>query len=996
MKISIGKLTLKTKSLFFCTAALCLMSGRLWAGGEVDNSFHPPSFDEPIFAVAVDSHTNIWVGGGFATVGGETHNSLVLLNPDGSLNPDYTFNFDTVAFGYVVSLAVDDQDDVYVGYRSYGGGAGVARFNAPAVAGNPWQYDEYYSTNISTKINAVNSIALGTNRDLFVAGGVTSGGTSYPLGHFDSAGNLDYVRNFPTLGTAFTIYQVTYRAAGAASINGGVFDWPESLLLAGTFGAAEAFSDGSVGPVYAPLNGQLFSCAAERDNFDELSCPSPYGEMLGGGWLEPYQGEGTGFNYGSMSGMILERLGASESTNYFPPISKAQNYPADNGSFISRIIAMPDGDMLVAGQFSSIRGHGVGNFAHLLPDGSVDPNFLNQSSSVYGVLDMARQPDGKYLLAGAGEYTGPNGGAIERRNALPASGVSFNSQPQPASQTVYEGDSASFSADASSWPGLSAQWIHAGTNLTDQTSTSLYLNNVTTNDSGQYALSVQNDAFCPASAVSSDATLTVLPAPPAPPNDLFANAILLDGFSVTGSGTLRSATLDSGETDHDGFYDGHSVWWTWTAPFTGQAYVDVSHCDFPAIIGIFTGNDASDLTVVTNNYDFPLYCECSDMLTNFNFNVIAGTTYRIAIGGAPNAGSLGNILFSIGQYSASWTQNTSATSDELHGVTVGGHRIVAVGNNNAIVTSTDGTNWSTGTVSAASSELVGATYANGMFVTTGDGGTILTSGDGTNWTQQASGVSDGLWGVTFGNGTFVAAGDNGTIVSSLDGVNWTEQTNSAADWFNSVTFNHGQFVAVGGYGEFCTSPDGTNWTHQASPVGDYLYGVTSGKGQFVAVGDNADVVTSPDGTNWTWQDSGAGYVTLYGVAFGNGHFVAVGNNGTLLLSTDGTNWISDATGVNDTLEAVSYYENGSFVIVGDNGIILFNQPPRLSVLPLTSNHTLQFNLNGLNGSTTIIEATPTLSPAAWQPIATNVINHGVVTFTDVMTSHAFYYRARIQ
>ncbi|MGH7981439.1 MAG: hypothetical protein ACREE6_18835, partial [Limisphaerales bacterium] len=84
------------------------------------------------------------------------------------------------------------------------------------------------------------------------------------------------------------------------------------------------------------------------------------------------------------------------------------------------------------------------------------------------------------------------------------------------------------------------------------------------------------------------------------------------------------------------------------------------------------------------------------------------------------------------------------------------------------------------------------------------------------------------------------------------------------------------------------------------------------------------------------------------------------------------------------------------VVVGDEGLILFNQPPRFGQLTLLPGQTLQFSLNGLNGSTAVIEATPTLSPADWKPIATNVINNGVVIFTDHLTSGSLFYRARVQ
>ncbi|MGH7979615.1 MAG: hypothetical protein ACREE6_09585, partial [Limisphaerales bacterium] len=100
-------------------------------------------------------------------------------------------------------------------------------------------------------------------------------------------------------------------------------------------------------------------------------------------------------------------------------------------------------------------------------------------------------------------------GTVERRELLPTNHVNFVSQPQADRQTVYEGDSADLYAQVSSWPGLLAQWSKDGNDLAGQTNTSLYLDSATPDDSGQYSLFVQNKAFCPASALSSNVTLTV-------------------------------------------------------------------------------------------------------------------------------------------------------------------------------------------------------------------------------------------------------------------------------------------------------------------------------------------------------------------------------------------------------------------------------------------------------------------------------------------------------
>jgi len=82
---------------------------------------------------------------------------------------------------------------------------------------------------------------------------------------------------------------------------------------------------------------------------------------------------------------------------------------------------------------------------------------------------------------------------------------------QPVSKTVYAGSTVTFTANATGDGPLGFQWRFNGTNLSNQTTASLTLANVQIARSGSYSLAVNNPA---GSALSSNALLTVLPAPP--------------------------------------------------------------------------------------------------------------------------------------------------------------------------------------------------------------------------------------------------------------------------------------------------------------------------------------------------------------------------------------------------------------------------------------------------------------------------------------------------
>jgi len=77
--------------------------------------------------------------------------------------------------------------------------------------------------------------------------------------------------------------------------------------------------------------------------------------------------------------------------------------------------------------------------------------------------------------------------------------------PVPPSGTVYEGGNLSFDVVAAGNPTLLYQWTKNTTPIPGQTGTSLALNNVTTGDSGTYAIVVTNiTARSPARSRDSD------------------------------------------------------------------------------------------------------------------------------------------------------------------------------------------------------------------------------------------------------------------------------------------------------------------------------------------------------------------------------------------------------------------------------------------------------------------------------------------------------------
>lgn len=245
----------------------------------------------------------------------------------------------------------------------------------------------------------------------------------------------------------------------------------------------------------------------------------------------------------------------------------------------------------------------------------------------------------------------------------------------------------------------------------------------------------------------------------------------------------------------------------------------------------------------------------------------------------------------------------------LYSVTYGNGIFVAVGSD--ILTSTDGITWTVVTTS----NLNEVNYLNGIFVAVGQNGNIMTSSDGITWTPRTSGVNDNLNSITYGEGLFVITGDS-KILKSLDGIIWNQQDFSTGA--KKIKFINGMFKAVGTGGTIVTSLDGTNWTQEYQNkyfpynIQDMIY--CEELDLFVAIGTSGSILTSTDGISWTPRTSGTSN-HLYSIVYAEEKelFIVVGDRGTILTSTDGISWTPRTSGATKRITCV-IYGGGLFVI----------------------------------------------------------------------------------
>ena len=287
-----------------------------------------------------------------------------------------------------------------------------------------------------------------------------------------------------------------------------------------------------------------------------------------------------------------------------------------------------------------------------------------------------------------------------------------------------------------------------------------------------------------------------------------------------------------------------------------------------------------------------------------------------------------------------------APPPDINSVAFGAGRYVAVGDEGAIFSSSDGLTWSKKD-SKTTRNLWSVIYGNNLFVAVGDGKIIRTSSNGEEWAvRRYVGEGEVLLSADYAGGQFVIVGGRGirdtngrltgtrgVIVTSVNGITWNERSLPGTEpLLRSIAYAGGKFVAAGNGETIVTSTDGITWsrTHSASSssTANYLTEVIPAAGGFVAVGLNGVVITSTDGTSWTRRIGAPNNREgkpkhLFNAAYKpGGNYAAVGNEGAVIYSSNGTSWIS-VPGIVEYFNDV-IYADGKFVAVGAFQAILIS------------------------------------------------------------------------
>ena len=159
-----------------------------------------------------------------------------------------------------------------------------------------------------------------------------------------------------------------------------------------------------------------------------------------------------------------------------------------------------------------------------------------------------------------------------------------------------------------------------------------------------YQILVQGQGSQPAAMQSGQ---TILAINTDPDNDSLSSPTALSGSSTSIFDANVNATLQAGEPGILGNPGGHSLWYSWTAPFSGSAQVSGYSLDFDPEVASYTGSSFSNLSLVTSaastgntgTTTAVSQCLCS-------FTATAGTTYLICVDGK-TANDIGEFTLAI-------------------------------------------------------------------------------------------------------------------------------------------------------------------------------------------------------------------------------------------------------------------------------------------------------------------------------------------------------------
>jgi subtilisin family serine protease/outer membrane protein assembly factor BamB len=514
--------------------------------------------------------------------------------------------------------------------------------------------------------------------------------------------------------------------------------------------------------------------------------------------------------------------------------------------------------------------------------------------------------------------------------------------------------------------------------------------------------------------------LTALRIVAPPSNDNFANAQVEPGNPGTGTFSDRGVTLygtaEAGEPNPTGVGGGHSVWYKWTAPATGQYQLAAYSSTLDMVAAVYSGSTLPGLTLLgANNNESGLN---TDSLVTFSAS--AGLTYFFQIDNVGATG--GNFTVMVNNSSWQFATGNAITSTPA----VGSDGTLYVGSNDGSVyaVNPDGSpRWSyptSGYIDNASpalasdgSVIVGSSDGY-LYALNGSTGalawrfqasspistTAAIGGDGTLYFHDDLNLyaltSAGTlkWQVAVNGHTYSSPviGPSGTlyvgtpagllIIDGTGSTTATLATSSPIDATPAIDADGTVYVATVGGDAYAIHPDGSQKWHSPLVTGE---GFTSSP-----VINPAGAVCIASGSGQLYELSPADGSTLNTLSLPSTNTLtapAAAGDGTLFIAADDYNVysIDPASGVATLVGSTAYYVFGSSTLA--NGYLYFGALDsklyafKVGKFPAVTPWPMAHQNPGLTGlasgaKVTVFSNSPPQTVRAGSPLTLNVMATG--------------------
>jgi len=350
------------------------------SGGSQDSHFSTGSgFNGSVNTAVVQPDGKLILGGNFTQYNGTSANRIIRLNSDGTI--DSSFNSGTGFSNQVNQIVLQPDGKILVGgvFVIYNGSTSnrIIRLNSDG------SIDSTFTTGAGFN-GTVEAIALDEFGQILVGGNFTSfvGQTRNRLVRLNSNGSLDTTLNIGT-GFSLAVKSIVSQPDGQIIVGGNFTTYkgiPQTRLIRINYlGVKDTTFNVGTG-----FNGQIYSMAQQSD-----------GKIIAVGIFTSYNGT-------QVNGIVrLDSTGAIDSGFVYGTGFDYRGTSVESSDDrIRKVKILSNGQIMIAGGFTSYNGNLANSLIRLNSDGSYDSQFKIGQGFNSAVYDVIAKSNDQYLVVG--------------------------------------------------------------------------------------------------------------------------------------------------------------------------------------------------------------------------------------------------------------------------------------------------------------------------------------------------------------------------------------------------------------------------------------------------------------------------------------------------------------------------------------------------------------------------------------------------------------------